>query len=249
MAKTGGLGDNWYLGGSDLSGDCQSLVIHGGSAAQQDMTDITQSGMARAALGRDGGMAFVVYHDPTVAHPVLSALPTTDVISTYFRGTAIGNPACSQVSKQVGYDPSRGADGSLTLATQALANGSGQEWGVQLTGGKRTDTAATAGSPFDQGVASTAFGGQAYLQVFSFAGTDATVKIQDSTTSGGVYADVTGLTFAQVTGGAPLAQRIASANTQTIREFVKVTTVTTGGFSSLVFAVHLTINQTAGQVF
>ena len=248
MAKQSGLGDNWYFGGNDLSGDCQSLTIHGGNAAQQDVTDITQSAYARLALQRDGGMAFVVYHDPVTAHPVLSALPTTDVISTYFRGTAIGNAACSQVSKQVGYDPTRNQDGSLTLATQALANGFGQEWGVQLTAGKRTDTGATAGSPYDQ-LAPTSFGGQAYLQVFSFAGTDVTVKIQDSTTSGGAYSDVTGLTFTQITGGAPLAQRIASANNQTIREFIKVTTVTTGGFSSLVFAVHLTINPIAGQVF
>ena len=245
MAKQSGLGDQWYFGGSDLSGDTQSLAIHGGTAAQQDVTDITQSGHARLGLNRDGGMAFVVYHDPTVAHPVLSALPTADVISTYFRGTAIGNAACSQVSKQVGYDPTRGGDGSLTLATQALANGSGQEWGTQLTAGKRTDSTATVG-PFYDNLASFAFGAQAYLQVFTFAGTDATVKIQHATTSGGAYSDL--ITFTQTTA-APGAQRAAIANNVTVNEFLKVTTVTAGGFSNLVFAVAITVNPIAGVVF
>lgn len=247
MPKTSGLGDNFYLGGYDLSGDTNSLSkVNGGTAAQQDVTDITQSGVARLGLLRDGGIDFVAYHDPPGAHIPLSALPTTDVVASYFRGTAIGNPAASCNSKQINYDPTRGQDGSLTFAVSCMANSFGLEWGNQLTAGKRTDTAATAGTFFDN-LAGFAFGAQGYLQVFSFAGTDATVKIQHCTTSGGTYTDL--ITFGQVTSGTPQAQRVATSNVTTVNEFLKATTVTTGGFSSLVFAVMVNVNPIAGVAF
>lgn len=247
MAKQTGLGDAFYVAGFDISGDVNSLSnVHGGPALQ-DVTDITQSANARLGLLRDGGMDAAIFFDPASgqSHAALSGMPTTDEVCAYFRGTALGNPAACCVAKQISYDWTRGADGSLSGAVSWVANGFGLEWGTQLTAGKRTDTSATAGSPVDFLAASPSFGAQAYLQVFSFSGTDVTVKIQDATTSGGAYADVTGLTFTQITGGAPLTQRIATTATQQVREFVKVTTVTTGGFTSLVFAVVVAVNPVA----
>ncbi len=250
MPKTAGMGDNYYVGGFDLSGLTQSLSnMHGGPNSTQDSTDITQSGVSRLGLERDGGLGWVSYWDPTgAAHILLSALPVADNIATYCRGTAIGNPALSCNSKLIGYDPNRGQDGSLTLAVQAQANGFGAEWGTQLTAGKRTDTTPTAG-PFFDNLAAFNFGAQAYLQVFSMTGTDATVKIQHATTSGGAYSDL--ITFPQIISGnlPPLAARASIANNVTVNEFLKVTTVTTGGFSNLVFAVAISVNSIAAVVF
>jgi hypothetical protein len=245
MAKTTGMGDNFYVGGFDLSGDTQSLSsIHGGSANQQDTTDITQSAVSRLALERDGGMAWTSYWDPTGAsHTLLSGLPTADNICTYFRGLAIGNPAASLNSKLIGYDPTRADDGSITLAVQAQANGFGLEWGVQLTAGLRTDGSATTGAAFDWG-ASSAFGAQAYFQLVAFTGTSVTIDIQSATTSGGSYS-TTGLTTTAMT--AVGAQRLATSNSATINEFTKV--VTTGTFTNAVFAVMMVRNPIAGVVF
>lgn len=247
MSKQSGLGDNFYIAGVDLSGDTASLSsVHGGSASQQDVTDITQSGVARLALERDGGIDFSVYFDPTGAHPSLSALPTTDVVASYFRGAAAGNQAACLTAKQINYDWTRGQDGSLLGAVSLQANGFGLEWCDQLTAGKRTDTAATAG-PFFDNSAAFSFGAQAYLQVFSFSGTDVTVTIQHATTSGGSYSNL--IAFPQITGGAPLASRATVSNVTTVNEFLKVTTTTTGGFSSLVFAVAINVNTVAGVTF
>ena len=248
MTKQTGLGDNLYYGGYNLSGDTQSLGRIGGGPNPWDTTGIDKSGMERTGLLRDGGIDWVSYFNPTAAqaHPRLSLLPYTDVIITYCRGTALGDAAASMVSKQVNYDGDRPADGSFTFTLNALANAYGIEWGDQLTAGQRTDTGATAGTAFDSGAATTNFGLQAYLQVFSFTGTDVTVKIQESSDNAGdAYADVVGGGFTQITGGAPLTQRIATATNLAVERYLKVTTVTTGGFSSLVFAVMCVRNPLA----
>src|SRR6266567_7579902 len=117
MPKTAGLADNFYLSGFDISGDVNSLTsVHGGPAVL-DMTDITQSAVARAGGERDGGIAWNSFFDSAAgkAHAALSPAGSADEIATYFRGTAIGNPAASCSGKQPDYDPSRGTDGSLIL--------------------------------------------------------------------------------------------------------------------------------------
>lgn len=247
MAKTTGLGDAFYIGGFDIGGDTNSLSKISGGPAALDVTDITQSAYSRLGGLRDGGVDFVVYHDPAAGaeHAALSTLPTADVIATYFRGTAVGNPAASMVSKQVNYDPTRSNAGDLSFAVSCMSNADGLEWGLQLTPGKRTDTSATAGAFYDNG-ASFAFGAQAYLQVFAFAGTDVTVAVQHATTSGGSYSNL--IAFSQVTS-APQAQRVTVSNVTTVNEFLKVTTTTSGGFTSVTFAVQIVVNVLAGVVF
>lgn len=243
MAKTAGLGDHFSLGGVDLSGDIGALSrIGGGLAGTQDVTAIDQSGMDRLGLHRDGAVEWSGFFNPSSSHPVLSALPTADVICTYHRGAVIGNAAASLVAKQTNYDWTRGADGALTTAVQAAANGYGLEWGLQLTAWQRTDTAATNGTSLD-GTAASAQGAQAWLHVFAFTGTDVTVKIQDSADNSS-FADVTGLTFTQTTT-APGSQRLATAAGATVRRYLRAVTVTTGGVTSVTFAVQVTRNQTA----
>lgn len=248
MGKQGGMGAAFYAGGNDLSGDINSLGKISGSQAQLDVTDITQSAHSRLFGLKDGGIDFVSLFDPTGAHPVLSALPTSDVIISFLvPALAVGTPAACMVAKQVNYDPTRQADGMLTFAVSAIANAFGLEWGVALTPGMRTDTGAANGTGYDTG-GPLAFGGQAYLHAAAFTGTDATVTIQDSADNV-TFANVTNLSFAQITGGVPLAQRIAVSNTSTIRRYVRAVTTTTGGFSSLKFAVILNKNPVSGVTF
>lgn len=272
--------------------------------------------MERLGGHRDGTIDFVTYFNPTRAHPVFSALPRTDVLVTYARGTTLGNPVAEMLAKQTNYDPTRAADGSLTAVVNAVGNGFGLEWGEQLTAGLRTDTTATNGTSVDDAnglvtpavpasgtpvvntsplpvtvvitggtmsavvingvtvgagagtytlpaagtitltytvaptwtwTAQTAFGAQAYLQVTGFAGTDVTVKIQDSADNAS-FTDVTGLTFVQTTA-AQTFQRIATSNTATIRRYVRAVTITSAGFTSATFNVGFVRNLTAGQIF
>lgn len=94
-------------------------------------------------------MAFSSWFDS--AHAIfakLSALPRTDVVASYLRGQAVGSPAASMVAKQIGFDPNRGADGNLTLATSLIANSYGLRWGLQATAGNDDFTGAGDGTSF-----------------------------------------------------------------------------------------------------
>jgi hypothetical protein len=249
MAKQGGLPDNFYVSGSDLSGDINSFgKINGGNPNQQDMTDITQSGHARAGLERDGGMDFAVFFDSATAHPVLSALPTTSAISTYFRGLALGNPAAGCNSKQINYDWNRGNDGSLLGAVSVQGDQFGLEWGVQLTPGRRVDGSATAAGPANSvdTLASAAFGAQMYVHLFAFAGTSVTIKLQDSADNI-TFADISGTSLTTAALTTPQAVRVTVPNTTTIRRYIAVATV--GTFTNADFAVMVHKNEIAGIVF
>lgn len=237
--KTSGLGDDLFAGGFHVGGDIRDLSVSGG-VELRDVTLITQSAHARLGGLRDGGMQVTSYHDPAAgrAHAAFSALPRTDVILTYCRGQLTGNPAACLNAKQLNYDPTRGADGSLTFKVDAQGDGYGLEWGEQLTSGMRTDTAATPGAVQDDGGA-TGYGAQAYLHATALAGADATVAVQHSADS---VSWSSLLSFAQVTS-APQAQR--AAVTGTVNRFVRASTTTSGGFSSFSFQVSLVRNQTA----
>jgi hypothetical protein len=241
--KQSGLGDNLYIAGVNVSNDIGAIKKISGGPKPWEYTGIDKSAIERIGLERDGGMDFTSYFNPTVAHPVWSALPTTDVICSYFRGTTLGNPAACMVAKQINYDPTRATDGALTCDISLLPNGFGLEWGVQLTAGQRTDTTATSpATGVDQTTVSTVFGWQAWLHVFAFAGTSVTVQLQDSADnstfanlgSGGAFTAATGIT----------SQRLASPGaTDTVRRYVRA--ITTGTFTNAVFAVVFTRNLTA----
>lgn len=248
MSKQSGLGDALYIGGNDLSGDITALGNVGGGPATLDVTGINKSAFERLGGRRDGRLEATSWWNPTGAHPVLSALPTADVQLMYCRGTTLGSPAACIVAKQVNYDGTRGNDGAFSFAVSAQANAYGLEWGRLLTAGQRTDTAATNGTGVDFGVGSfplfngqALFGAQCYLQVFAFTGTDITIKVQDSADNTS-FADVTGMAFTTVTSG-PGVQRIATTSGQTVREYLRVVTTTSGGFTSCTFAVAAVRND------
>lgn len=241
--KQSGLGDNFYLDGYDLSGDINQCGGHGGPAALS-VTGIDRLAHERIGGRRDAGMTWRAYFDKQSgqAHPVLSALPTTDRIVSYFRGTTLGNPVASMVCKQVDYNPNRDDNGNLLIDVSALSNQYGLEWGRQCTAGKRSDTTATNGASVDF-LAASIFGLQAYLHVFSFTGTSVTVKLQESSDNGAgdAFADVVGGGFVAAT--AIGAQRIATSGALAVERYLRV--VTTGTFSQATFAVNVCRNDTA----
>lgn len=244
MTKQNGLGSALYIGGYDLSGDIQAIDNINGGPAALDVTGLNKYAHERIGGLRDGSLSATSFFNPGTAqaHPVLSALPTTDIAVGFMVGTVLGNEAVCEIGKEIGYDPKRGADGSLTFKVDTLSNGYGVEWGRQLTAGIRTDTSATNGTGVDF-TASTAFGAQAYLQVFTFAGTDVTIKIQDSADNAS-WADLASAAFTTVSA-ARVTQRLATGRTDTTRRYLRAVTTTASGFTSVNFSVVVVKNKTA----
>ncbi len=247
--KQSGLGDNFYVGVNNLSGDIASLESITTSRATLGVTGIDKEAMERIHGIKDGGFDFTSYFNDTAgqAHPVLRALPTTDVVCSYFRGTTIAGAAASCVAKQINYDGNRADSGEFLFKSSVQGNGYGLEWGRMLTGGIRTDTAATSPATGVDTVASASFGAQAYLHVFAVVGTSVTVTLEDSADNSNFAAIASPMTFTAVLGGATGTQRIAVANTTTVRRYVRA--ITTGTFSSAQFAVNFVKNEHAGEVF
>lgn len=255
MAKSSGLGDQFYLGGNDLSTDTGSLDTISKPLAALNVTGINKSAPERLGGLAGGEISFTSFFDNATVisggylgeHGVLSALPRTDLIASYFHGATPGNVAASMIAKQINYDPTRATDGMLTFKTQCLSNAFSLEWGCQGTPGIRSDTTATNGTGVDfqatpVGTATLSFGLQAYLHVFSFTGTSCTVKLQGSSDNGvgDAFADITGATFgAQTATG---ASRIATATNLALERYFRV--ATTGTFSQCSFAVVVVPNMT-----
>lgn len=243
MAKETGLGDNLYVDQFDLSGDTGSV---GRLACPQGLTEVTginKSAFERLGLARDGAIEWGSWFNPAItvgaegAHTVLKGLPTIDRQISYFHTTIIGAPAASMISKQIGYDGTRNADGSFSFALASQANGFGLEWGNQLTAGKRTDTTATApatGADLGASPTSYSFGWVAYLHVFAFTGTSVTVTLSDSADNS-AFSNLTGGAFTAATA-VGVQRLVSSSSTATVRRYVRAST--TGTFSNAVFAIN-----------
>jgi hypothetical protein len=243
--KTTGLGNYLYVNGVDLSGDTNSIAkLYGGPSAQ-DMTGINKSAYERQAGLRDGGLSWVSYFNPTNAHPLLSALPTADVIGMINFTQAIGAAGAGIVAKQIDYPGGRENNGAFKFSVEAQGNGFGLEFGDQITAGKRSDTVATNGASIDYGatIATTNFGLQLYAQLFSFTGTSVTLKVQSSTddAAGDAFADVTGATTGALS--AIGAARVATGATAAVERYLRL--VSTGTFSEATFAVVVCRNRAA----
>lgn len=249
MAKSSGLGDNLFIDEFEVGGDIGALDRIACPMAVQEVPGITMSAQDRLGLKHDGGIDFTAWFNPDAtvgaegAHAVLSTLPTADRLVTYCRGTAIGSPAASEVTKQIDYNADRTADGGLTFKVTSQANGFGLEWGQLVTAGPRTDTAATSpATGVDLGAASYSFGWSAYLHVKAFTGTSATITLQDSANNS-AFTSLTGGAFASVTGATK--ERIAGAADALVREYVRV--ITTGTFSELEFVVNFIRHEQAAS--
>lgn len=248
MSKASGLGARFYVSGVNLSGDSGSLGNIATPRPVQEVTGVDKEAFERIYLTRDGAIEWSAFFNPASgqAHPVLSALPTADRPITYAHRASLGAPACSIVAKQIGYNPTRNANGSMTIDVQAQANRYA-EWGRILSAGtSQLTSGAPNGSGLDFGatIGTTAFGLQAYLHVLDFVGTDVTLAIQHSDDDGSVdpYANVTGAVFTQVTA-APGAQRLQTDRDESIKRWLRVAATTTGGFTSVDVAVMVVKNR------
>lgn len=247
MAKQSGLGHLLFVSGYNLSGDICAVDEIGGGNEPLDVTAINKSAHERIGGVRDGRLNATSYFNPASNQSFdrYSNLPTTDQIVTYCAGQSLGSPAASLVAKQFNFDGTRGEDGAFTFKIDSAANAYGLEWGELLTAGIATFGGASAGSSLDYGasVGTTAFGLQAYLHVFAFTGTSATITIQSSTDDavGDPFALVTGATFTTVTG--VTAERIATATNASVERYLRVNAA--GTFSLLWFSVQVVRNLAA----
>lgn len=239
MGKESGLGDQLYIDGVNMSGYIGTITnAHGGPTNTQDMTGIDKFAHERVGLELDGGLSFMSYHDsaantnPQVTN--LSALPTIDRLVCYHHGTVAGVAGAGCMGIQISYDPNRAADGSLTIATEVVADQYGLQWGTVITPGIRTDTTAGNGTSYDL-VAASSTGWTAYLQVFSITGTSVTLTLQDSADNSS-FTNLSGGAFTAATAkGAQL--RSSNDQTATVREYVRV--VSSGTFTNAQFSVLL----------
>jgi len=180
-------------------------------------------------------------------HDALASIPSADTICSYFQGAtpgpSIGQPAASMVAKQTNYDPTRDANGNISLKIDWMANAFGLEWGKQLTSGPRVDNGPFTGPFFDQGVGPLAFGCQAYLHIIELVGTNVQVTITHCATSGGSYTTLIDFGSQTLIEG----YRVATTNVTTVNQFLKV--VTAGTFTQAIIAVNFVLNPVAGVVF
>lgn len=252
MSKQSGLGAAFWIDGRDLSGDIASLSRMNNARNLLEMTAIDKLAIERTHSHRDGGIEVDSFYnvEAGAAFGAIQDVPATGTrIAMYVhRGSTLGTPAYALVCRQSESTGNRGEDGSFTWTHAMESDGWGVDWTTMLTPGKETDTEAANGTGVDFGAA-TSFGLQAYLQVFSFTGTDATVTIQESSDngSGDAWANVTGASFASVTT-APQAQRLQTARNLSVERYLRVVTTTSGGFSNLVFAVGVRKNVVANVI-
>lgn len=244
--KLTAVGSNFYFGTVDLSGDVGALSNVDVSRAPLRVTGINASGEERIGGRRDGAIDFMAFWnvDAGQSHATLDALSRTDIISTLIVGTpALDSPAASMVCKQMNYNPTVGTDGSIGMNISTLANGYGLEWGESLTTGKQSFATGTVnGTSIDAG-ASSAFGGAAYIHVFSVASGTAIFAVQDSSDNSS-FTNVTGLVFTGSTGAT--TQRLQTVAGATINRYVRVQG--TGTHGAAVIVVNFVRYTEAGPI-
>lgn len=163
MAKTGGLGGRFLVGGYDISGDVSAIDKVASPCAVIDFTDLTQYAVSRQIGQRDGMMDFTTFMSvtgtgPFVQDPPLPSLPRTDTIATWIHTPTLGGVCAYLNSKQIDYNPTRDNKANLTFKTSCQGNSYGLEWGINLTPGVFTSTNSLVGtaSTFETNIANWA---------------------------------------------------------------------------------------------
>lgn len=228
MAKVSGIGASLYVAQYDVSGDIGAIGNINNPRATLSVTSIQDAAQSKILGRKDGSLGFSSYWNVAAgqAHPVLSALPTTDRIVSCFLGSTLGDAAASMTAKFIDYAQALGEDGSLIVTNSAEANGFGLEWSGgetgdgMLTTGKQSFVSGTVnGASINLGSASTLFGAAAYMHLFTMPSGTATFAIQDSADDL-TFADVTGMVFTAATG--PTSERVQGATGATVRQYVRL---------------------------
>ena len=251
--KLSAVGSNCYVGTADLSGDIGAIDNLDLARPPFVVTGINAAAEERISGRRDGSASFMSFWnvDAGQSHLTFSAMPRTDVITSVVIGTpAVGSATASMTAKQINYATEVGEDGSLGASIEMQANAYGLEWsgGANgdglLTVGKETFATGTVnGTSVDLAAVDSAFGGSAYLHVFSHGSGTATFTIQDSADNA-AFAAVTGLAFTAVT--AATTERLQTAAGATIRRYVRVQK--TGVSTATVAAINFVRYTEAGPI-
>ncbi len=238
MAKQTGLGQKFYVHGFDLSGDVSAITNCETRVAMLDTTPIENSIITRLQGHSDGEISFVTFFNDATAqeHDALKAMPTTNRLMMYLKGTTAGNAVACLTAKQASYAFNRNADGSLSGTVQGLSDADPVEWAELLVAKTAVHTSAADETGINFGAQTTA-GGVGFLQ--HFAGADSgTVEydIEDSSDStdgdDGSWGFL--LAFSDVaTPWAAIAQRVEV--TGTVEKWVRATTQ--GAFANTIFAM------------
>jgi len=235
MAKKSGLGQQIFVHGYDLSGDVAAIDNAGSPREVLDTTALNASAHERVLGLSDGNLGVSTwFNDATEQeHAAYKGLPTTDRIVTWAFGATRGDVAACLVGKQLNYDASRGADGSLSFTVDTQADGISLDWCNTLTTGKETHSSAGNSTSRDDGAATSA-GMVAYLEITDIDSGTPTVTIQQSSDNGSSDAFATVLSFTAVAAAAaPTAERVTVSGA--VERYLRITT--TGTFSNLDFCV------------
>jgi hypothetical protein len=235
MAKKSGLGQQIFVHGYDLSGDVSAIDNASSPRELLDSTALNASAHERIMGLSDGNLAVSSwFNDATEQeHAAFKGLVTTDRILTWAFGATRGDVAACLVSKQMDYNGSRGADGSLSFSIDSQANGVSLDWCETLTTGKETHSSAGSSTSRDDSAATSA-GMVAYLEITDCDSGTPTVTIQESSDNGSSDAWATVLSFTAVGyASAPTAERVTVSGA--VERYLRITT--TGTFSNLDFCV------------
>lgn len=211
MAKGHGLNQRFFIGGRDLSGDVGAIQEAGSSRQFLETPVLNQEAMVRIRGRTDGRLVFNTWFDDAanLAHSGLSLLPTADVVVLWANRPTLSAVAAGILGKQVNYDWTRPADGSLLGTVEVVANGFPLEWLEMLTAGLITAVPTAS----QNNGAATSNGLIAYVE----SDNNKTVRIQDSADNA-VWATL--LDFAAAAGKTAERKTVAG----TVRQYLRVTT-------------------------
>lgn len=232
LLTTGALSLSWWTDGS-------TMVTTTSSANLSSLTNGTRK-WVRATLDVDNGASNAAANfytsDDGVTWTQLGTTQLTGATTSIFASTStleLGSRDggtdglfAGKIYEAVVMNGIAGSEVAHPVATlSGITDATGRVWTVQGTAFLSIDTA---------------HGLQAYMQVTAFTGTDATIKLQHSRDNS-TWTDVTGGAFAAVTG-APDSERIQTSRTLPIERYLRVTTTTSAGFTSLSFVVAVVKN-------
>lgn len=145
--KISALGSSFFAGVYDLSGDVGAVGGITATQALQDVSSIQARGTERLGLRLDGSISYNAFWNPTNAHavPVLSDLPTPQIVTVFKGPGGLGTYAASLATVKATFAAALGADGSLGVTGEAMGRlGIPVEWGRALTVDKQTFAATQA---------------------------------------------------------------------------------------------------------
>ena len=229
MAKSSGLGMRLFIGGYDLSGDVGAIDNISTPRGVLEVPGIDKSAMERVLTHADASISFTSFFNKTGdAWALLSALPTAEQTVLVLKASTREASALGMTGRQINYDPSRPADGSLSISTQVQgSSGVAPGWGLMLTAGKETHASAGSTAGINN-LSSTSQGLGIWAHAFSLSSGAPTLIVEDSA-NGSVWATLQTLTI----NGAREHEYIVKSGT--IRQHLRITT--TGSFSNFAVAV------------